>query len=143
VTTWGLRGGVIDAERCSGQQPGRQARQRQVHVPNAGLLTSSIESIIFSTCPTSVRKPRHPCSPKPDQEPWRKLSSKLCQMRRRFSLAGAPVSVGQAAAEPCGNGRPDMFSVPGTYTPSVCRYICDYNEALRWTDEYTKALTLE
>jgi hypothetical protein len=85
-----------------------------------------------------VRKPRHPCSPKLDQEPWRKLSSKLCQTRRVFALSGAPVSVGQVAAEAHGNGRPDMFSVTGMNTPSVYKYVCNYIEALKWTDEYSK-----
>jgi hypothetical protein len=91
-----------------------------VHVPNnPGLLTSSMESIIFSPCPTSVRKPRHPCSPKLDQEPWRKLSSKLYQTRRRFSLAGAPVSVGQVRQSHAATADPTCFRSP-VRTPRAC-----------------------
>lgn len=75
------------------------------------------ESIIFSPCPHAGARAQTSTFPKVTPSfVARVYLQTLSDAETIFSSPG-PVSVGQLAAEPYGNGRPDIFSVTGTHTP--------------------------
>jgi hypothetical protein len=119
----------------------KERNAKEVRVPNhlESWFADQLVGIdyFFRHAPTPVREPRHPCSPRIMAQTQLQT---LSDAETPFP-SGAPVSVGHVAAEPYGNGRPDIFSVHGMHTPGVHQNIKNHSKTLDLSMEYPNATT--